>query len=216
MSKYEILKRIEEKKIVAVIRANDLDDARKIVDACLKGGIDVIELTFTIPYADEIIRSLSKEIGDKVLIGAGTIMDSETAKIAIQAGAKFIVSPFLDNEVVKTCLTYQVPCMPGAMTVKEVVEAMRAGADIIKVFPGGIVGPAFIKNVHGPIPQVKMMPTGGVEIDNVEDWLNNGAVAIGVGSKLTFPSKDGQYEKITELSRNFIDEINKWKDGQNG
>lgn len=208
MDKEKILSKITEGGLVAVVRAESSDQALKIADACLKGGVAAIEITFTVPGADQVIRDLAaKYQNGEILLGAGTVMDPETARTAILAGAQYVVSPYLNVEVVKLCNRYRVPCMPGAMTIKEVVEAMEAGADIIKIFPGDLFGPKIIKAILGPIPYAKMMPTGGVDIDNVEQWIKAGAVAVGVGSSLTKGAKTGDYEAITRTAQEFIARI---------
>lgn len=203
MRKYEVLKRIEDVGIVAVIRAENSEKAKKISLACMEGGIDSIEITFTVPGADDVIKNLTKEFGNKLLVGAGTVLDSETARIAILAGAKYIVSPAFDIETAKLCNRYQVPYMPGCMTITEMITAMEAGADVIKVFPGSAFGPSFIKAVKGPLPQAVLMPTGGVSIDNVDQWIKNGCIAVGVGGNLT----KGSSEDMTNAAKEFVEKI---------
>lgn len=203
MRKYEVLKRIEEVGVVAVVRAENSEKAKTIAKACMAGGIDSIEITFTVPGADEVIKDLVKKFGDELLVGAGTVLDSETARIAILAGAKFIVSPAFDLETAKLCNRYQVPYMPGCMTITEMITAMEAGADVIKVFPGSAFGPSFIKAVKGPLPQAVLMPTGGVSLDNVADWINNGCIAVGVGGNLT----KGSPEDMTNAAKAFVAKV---------
>lgn len=206
--KDEVLSKIKQGGLVAVVRADNSEMAFKIVDACIEGGVASIEITYTVPDATEIIKELSRKyIPGQIIIGAGTIMDSETARIAILAGAQYIVSPYLSTEVVRLCNRYQIACMPGAMTVKEAAECLEAGADIIKVFPGEVLGPTFIKAVKGPIPYATMMPTGGVTLENVGEWIKAGAVAVGVGGNLTAGAKSGDYNSITELAKQFIQKI---------
>lgn len=185
MRKYEVLQRIEEVGVVAVVRAENSEKAKKIALACMAGGVDSIEITFTVPGAHKVIEALVQEFGDTLLVGAGTVLDSETARIAILAGAKYIVSPAFDLDTAKLCNRYQIPYMPGCMTLKEMITAMEAGADVIKVFPGSAFGPDFIKAIKGPLPQAVLMPTGGVSLDNVDQWIKNGCVAVGVGGNLT-------------------------------
>jgi 2-dehydro-3-deoxyphosphogluconate aldolase/(4S)-4-hydroxy-2-oxoglutarate aldolase len=139
-----------------------------------------------------------------MIIGAGTVLDPETARAAILAGANYIVSPYLNVDTVKLCLRYQIACMAGAMTIKEGAECMEAGADVVKIFPGGLFGPAIIKAIKGPIPQMKMMPTGGVNADNAGEWIKAGAVAVGVGSELTAGAKTGNYALITEVGKKIV------------
>lgn len=203
MKRHEVVKRIEDTGIVAVVRAENTEKAMNISKACLAGGIDSIEITFTVPGAHKVIEDLTNEFGNELLVGAGTVLDSETARIAMLAGAKYIVSPSFDLETAKLCNRYQVPYMPGCMTIKEMVIAMEAGADVIKVFPGSAFGPSFIKAIKGPIPQAVLMPTGGVSIDNVDQWIKNGCVAVGAGGALT----KGSMEDITETAKKFVEKI---------
>lgn len=207
MNKYDVLKRIEDKGIVAVVRANNPEEAIKISDACLKGGIDSIEITFTIPGAENVIRELISKFPEELLVGAGTVLDSETARIAILAGAKFIVSPGLDLETAKLCNRYRVPYMAGCVTINEMIRALEAGVDIIKLFPGSAFGAGYVKSVKAPLPQAPIMPTGGVDINNVDQWIKNGCIAVGVGGKLTAGAKTGDFESITKLSKEFIEKI---------
>ncbi len=208
MDKEKVISRICDSGIVAVVRAENSDQARKITDACLEGGVAAIEMTFTVPGAHKLIEELAKTYSNgEIILGAGTVMDSETARIAILSGAQYIVSPYLDINTVKLCNRYRVPCMPGAMTIKEVVEGMEAGADIIKIFPGGAFGPNIIKDIRGPIPYAKLMPTGGVSVDNVDQWIKAGAVAVGAGSALTAGAKTGDYEAITRAGKEFVQKI---------
>lgn len=203
MRKYEVLKRIEDVGVVAVIRAENSEAAKKIALACMAGGVDSIEITFTVPGAHKVIEALTEEFGDTLLVGAGTVLDSETARVAILAGAKYVVSPAFDLDTAKLCNRYQIPYLPGCMTLKEIITAMEAGADIIKVFPGSAFGPDFIKAIKGPLPQAQLMPTGGVSLDNVDQWIKNGCVAVGVGGNLT----KGSSEDMTKAAREFVDKV---------
>ncbi|EPR12577.1 bifunctional 2-keto-4-hydroxyglutarate aldolase/2-keto-3-deoxy-6-phosphogluconate aldolase [Ruminiclostridium papyrosolvens] len=208
MDKNEVLKKICDCGVVAVVRADSSEQAMKIADSCVEAGISAIEITFTVHGALDVIKELAKSNKDnKILIGAGTILDPETARAAILAGAQFIVSPCLNKEVVKVCNRYQVACMPGAMTVKEAVECMEAGADIVKVFPGELFGPAIIKAFRGPLPQIKLMPTGGVNLENTAEWIKAGSVAVGVGGNLTAGAKKGDYESIVTIGKQFIERV---------
>jgi 2-dehydro-3-deoxyphosphogluconate aldolase/(4S)-4-hydroxy-2-oxoglutarate aldolase len=208
-NKQEILSKIRQGGLVAVVRAENPEKAFMIVDACIEGGVAAIEITYTVPGATEIIKELrQKYISGQIIIGAGTVLDTETARTAILAGAQYIVSPYLNIEVVKLCSRYQIACMPGAMTIREVAECMEAGADIVKVFPGEILGPTFIKAVKGPMPYAIMMPTGGVTLENVGEWIKAGAVAVGVGGNLTAGAKKGDYNSITQTAKQFIQNIN--------
>ncbi len=210
MEKSEVLKRLTDCGVVAVVRAENPEQAEKIVDACIKAGIVGIEITFTVPGAVDIIKKLASTYKpEEILIGAGTVLDPETARAAILAGAHFVVSPCLNVDTVKMCLRYQVACMPGAMTVKEAVECMEAGADIIKIFPGNLFGPKIISAIKGPLPQARMMPTGGVSADNAGEWIKAGAVAVGAGSDLTKGAKTGDYDSIVEIGRRMVEEVKK-------
>jgi 2-dehydro-3-deoxyphosphogluconate aldolase/(4S)-4-hydroxy-2-oxoglutarate aldolase len=207
-NKFETLRKIEEIGIVAVVRASSVEEAEKITDACIAGGVAAIELTFTVPHADRLIEAMcDKYSNGEIIIGAGTVMDAATARIAILAGAQYVVSPYFDPETVKTCNRYGIPSMPGIYTPTEAVAAMECGADVLKVFPGDLAGPRFIKDIHGPIPNAVMMPSGGVDIDNVKDWIKAGAIAVGAGSSLTAGAKTGDYAKITETGRIFVERI---------
>lgn len=203
MNKWDVLKRIESVGVVAVVRAENAEKAIEISKACMAGGIDAIEVTFTVPGAHRVIETLNETFGDELIVGAGTVLDSETARIAILSGAKYIVSPAFDLETAKLCNRYQVPYMPGCMTMTEILRAMEAGADIIKVFPGSAFGPSFIKAIKGPLPQTVLMPTGGVNLDNVSEWIQNGCVAVGVGGGLT----KGTPAEMTATAKAFVKKV---------
>jgi 2-dehydro-3-deoxyphosphogluconate aldolase/(4S)-4-hydroxy-2-oxoglutarate aldolase len=208
MDKELVLSKITSAGIVAVVRAESAEQAIRITDACIEGGVAAIELTFTVPRAHTVIEELSKQYTpEQIILGAGTVLDSETARIAILSGAQYVVSPYLNKDTVKTCNRYRIPCMPGAVTIKEVVEAMETGADIVKIFPGELFGPAIIKSIKGPIPHAKMMPTGGVDVNNVSEWIKAGACAVGAGSSLTAGAKTGDYQKITDTAKIFVQKI---------
>lgn len=205
MDKQEILRRLEDCGVVAVVRAESAEQAMKIADACMAGGVKGIEITYTVPGATEIIAELTKKYTpDQMIIGAGTVLDPETARAAILAGANYVVSPCLNVDTVKLCLRYQIACMAGAMTIKEAVDCMEAGSDIVKIFPGNLFGPKIIKAIKGPIPQMKMMPTGGVNADNAGEWIKAGCVAVGAGSDLTAGAKTGDYAAITEVGKKMV------------
>ncbi|MFU0800521.1 MAG: bifunctional 2-keto-4-hydroxyglutarate aldolase/2-keto-3-deoxy-6-phosphogluconate aldolase [Xylanivirga thermophila] len=207
-NKWNTLNRIEESGLVVVVRADSADQAKKITDACLAGGAAAIEITYTTPGATKVIEELAKNYSpEQIIIGAGTVLDTETARAAILAGAQYIVSPCLDIDTLKLCNRYQIPCMPGAMTIADVVHAMEFGADIVKVFPGEAFGPSIIKSIKGPLPQANLMPTGGVNIDNVDQWIKAGAVAVGVGGSLTKGAKTGDYEGMQKLAAEFVQRI---------
>lgn len=191
--------------VVAVVRASSREQALKTVEACLAGGITAIEITFTVPGAVDIIKSLTETYsGAEAVIGAGTVLDAETARAAILAGAQFIVAPCLDQDCARLCLRYQIPYIPGAMTIRETVDCMEAGADIVKIFPGNIVGPKMISAIRGPLPQARMMPTGGVSADNIANWIHAGAVAVGAGSDLTKGAKTENYAAVTAVAERMV------------
>ncbi len=209
MKRLKTIQKIVESGVVAVIRAESKEQGIKIIDAVKKGGIKALEITMTVPGAVDMIKELSEVYKDEdVIIGAGTVLDPETARACILAGAQYIVSPCLNPETVKLCNRYRVPMMPGVMTVKEAVEALELGAEIIKVFPGNAFGPSIIQALKGPIPQGNFMPTGGVSLSNVGDWIKAGAVAVGTGGDLTKGAKTGDYNLITETARKFVEEVN--------
>lgn len=204
-AKLHVLSRITESGLVAIVRTDDSSQASRIVDACAAGGAAAIEITFTVPGATAVIEELAKRYPAKqIALGAGTVLDPETARIAILAGAQFVVSPSLNTDTARLCNRYQIPYLPGAGTIREIVEAMEAGADIIKIFPGETLGPSFVKAAKAPLPQSSLMPTGGVSIDNAAEWIQAGSVALGVGGSLTAGAKAGDFKSITDLARRFI------------
>lgn len=207
ITKTEVLSKIVESGLVAVIRAEGPEQASRMAEACAQGGAAALEITFTVPGASKVIEHLAKEFRGKILVGAGTVLDPETARISILAGAEFVVSPAVSTATARLCNRYRVPYMPGAATMGEVIEALECGADIVKVFPGEVLGPAFVKAVKGPLPQAQLMPTGGVGIENVAEWIKAGAVAVGVGGNLTAGAKTGDFASITALARQFVEKI---------
>jgi 2-dehydro-3-deoxyphosphogluconate aldolase/(4S)-4-hydroxy-2-oxoglutarate aldolase len=205
VDKLHVLSRITESGLVAIVRTDDSSQAARIVEACAQGGASAIEITFTVPAAAGIIEDLAKRYpADQIALGAGTVLAPETARIAILAGARFVVSPSLNTATARLCNRYQTPYLPGAGTVREIVEAMETGANIIKIFPGETLGPAFVKAAKAPLPQASLMPTGGVSIDNAAEWIRAGSVALGVGGSLTAGAKTGDFKSITDLTRRFI------------
>lgn len=183
-TKENVLLSIKDSGMVAVVRGDTSEKAMEIVEKCIDGGIKAIELTFTVPYAHRVIEDISRKYGEDIILGAGTVLDSETARIALLSGAEFIVSPHFNPEVTRLCNRYRKASMAGILTITEAVEAMEAGVDILKLFPGDLFGPAFIKDIRGPLPYVQIMPTGGVTADNAGEWIRAGAVAVGAGSSL--------------------------------
>ncbi len=208
MLKLKVLGKVIESGLVAIVRTNSADQAARIAEACARGGAAAIEITFTVPGATAVIEALAKQYASgEILIGAGTVLDPETARIAILAGAQYIVSPSVSPETARLCNRYQIPYMPGAGTMREIVDAMECGADIVKLFPGETLGPAFVKAVKGPLPQASLMPTGGVSVENVAEWIKAGAVAVGVGGSLTAGAQSGNYQQITDTAKQFIERI---------
>ncbi len=209
MDKEQVFQKLCDGGLVAVVRAKDAEQAIKITEACIAGGVAGIEITFTVPGADDVIRQLAKRYTKgEILLGAGTVLDAETARIAILAGAQFIISPALNEDVIRLCNRYRVLCVPGVMTIKEAIQAMEAGADLLKVFPADLYGTKIIKDILGPLPYAKLMPTGGVSVDNAKEWVKAGVVAMAAGSSLTAGAKTGDYDKITETAKAFMKEIN--------
>jgi 2-dehydro-3-deoxyphosphogluconate aldolase / (4S)-4-hydroxy-2-oxoglutarate aldolase len=206
--KLDILQKIVGPGLVAVIRAASAEQAARIADACVRGGIQALEVTYTVPNATAAIAELSKRYASQpVVIGAGTVLDPETARGAILAGAQFIVSPGSDAATARLCRRYQAPYLPGAATPTEIIRALEEGADIVKVFPGEVLGPAFVKAVRGPLPQAPLMPTGGVSAENAEQWIRAGCVALGVGGELTKGAADD--DAISERARQLLEAVRK-------
>ncbi|MBM7621570.1 2-dehydro-3-deoxyphosphogluconate aldolase/(4S)-4-hydroxy-2-oxoglutarate aldolase [Bacillus tianshenii] len=205
MKRYRVLKQLIDQGIVAIIRSESPEGGQKLAEACANGGVTAIEVTFTVPGADKVIAALKENMG--LLVGAGTVLDAETARVAILAGSDYIVSPCFNIETAKLCNRYQVPYLPGCLTVREVVEALEYGVDIIKLFPGNLLSPDAIKAFKGPLPHASFMPTGGVTLDNIGDWFKAGAIAVGVGGELTAPAKEGNYHGVTELARQFVEKV---------
>jgi 2-dehydro-3-deoxyphosphogluconate aldolase/(4S)-4-hydroxy-2-oxoglutarate aldolase len=208
MSKQEIIERITGGGVLPVIRAESPAEARGVIEAIRAGGIDVIEVTMTVPGAVDLIRELSAEYGDDVLIGAGTVLDPETAAACIDAGAKFIISPALNLETVAFCREREVVVMPGALTPTEVVTAWNAGADFVKIFPAGSMGGAnYLKSLKAPLPHIKLIPTGGVSQATAADFIRAGASAIGVGADLVDLKaiREGRGSEISENARKYLE-----------
>lgn len=207
MDKLQVIETVKKIGVVAVIRGNTPEKAVQISEACIAGGVTAIEVAFTTPRAHEAILTLSEKYKDNaaVVIGAGTVLDAETARMAILNGAAFVVSPAFDEATIKLCNRYRVACMPGTTTIQGVIQALELGADIVKVFPGEVVGSKFIKALKGPLPQAQMMPTGGVSIDNVGEWFKAGAVAVGAGGALTGGGKT--LAEITETAKKFVEAV---------
>ncbi len=208
MDKLTVLQKIRDVGIVAVVRAATADEAKRITEACMKGGVPAIELTFTVPGAHRVIEELAAYYkNDEIILGAGTVLDSETARTAILSGAQYVVSPYFDEATIKLSNRYAVPCMPGCMTIHDVIRSLELGCDIIKLFPGDAFGPGMVKAIKGPVPQANIMPTGGVDVGNVAEWIKAGVVAVGAGSSLTKGAKTGDFELVTETAKRFVENI---------
>ncbi|MCC8127792.1 MAG: bifunctional 2-keto-4-hydroxyglutarate aldolase/2-keto-3-deoxy-6-phosphogluconate aldolase [Clostridiales bacterium] len=208
MKKEQVLARLKEDCLVAVIRAKNLEQGEKVIGAVIDGGINFIEICMTVDEGSpiDLIAAMVEKYkdNDKIVIGAGTVLDPETARLAIIAGANYVVSPGLNVDTIKMCNRYRVPMLPGVMTPTEAITAMEAGCDVIKIFPGNIVGPAAISSFKGPLPQGEFMPSGGVDVDNVDKWLKAGAYAVGTGSSLTKGAKTGDYAAVTAKAQEFV------------
>ncbi|WP_270659905.1 bifunctional 4-hydroxy-2-oxoglutarate aldolase/2-dehydro-3-deoxy-phosphogluconate aldolase [Enterococcus thailandicus] len=205
MNKAKTIIRLGEAGVIAVIRGDSMEIALKSSHAVIEGGILGVELTFTVPQADEVIRTLVTTYKNRpeVLIGAGTVLDAVTARLAIMAGAQYIVSPCFDAETASICNLYQVPYLPGCMTLTEMTTALKSGVDIVKLFPGNAFGPSIVSAVKAPLPQLSIMPTGGVSLDNMEAWFNAGVIAVGVGGNLLAPAVTGDYDKVVEVAKQY-------------
>ncbi|HEX3048223.1 MAG TPA: bifunctional 2-keto-4-hydroxyglutarate aldolase/2-keto-3-deoxy-6-phosphogluconate aldolase [Bacillota bacterium] len=207
-TKETVLSRIKQERLVAIVRTDNPLEAFRIIEAILAGGLTVIEVSFTTPDTPALLAELSKKYSSaELLLGAGTVLDPETARTAILSGAQYIITPYLNVETVKLCLSYQIPCIPGAMTVKEVMDCLEAGADMVKIFPAELFGPKIIKAIRVPLPQAPLMPTGGVTPDNLEEWFQAGALAVGVGGTITSAAKTGDYRAVTDMARKFKQKI---------
>lgn len=211
MRKEQVLTRMKEDCLVAVVRAKNKEQGEKVIDAIVAGGINFIEITMTMDEGNpvEFIQFMAEKYrnNDKVVIGAGTVLDPETARAVILAGANYVVSPGLNVETIKLCNRYRVPMLPGVMSPTEAITALEAGCDIIKVFPGNVVGPGAISSFKGPLPQGDFMPSGGVDVDNVDKWIKAGACAVGTGSSLTKGAKTGDFAAVTAKAREFVEAV---------
>ncbi|GAB2027417.1 bifunctional 4-hydroxy-2-oxoglutarate aldolase/2-dehydro-3-deoxy-phosphogluconate aldolase [Lactovum odontotermitis] len=206
MKKVEILQKLENAGVIAVVRAESAQEALKASDAIIAGGLNGIELTFTVPAANEVIAELIQKYKDQpeVIIGAGTVLDAVTARLAIIAGAQFIVSPSFDAETAKMCNLYQIPYLPGCLTITEMKTALEYGSDIIKLFPGSAFGPSIVSAFKAPLPQLNLMPTGGVSLDNMEDWFKAGVIAVGVGGNLLAPAAQGDFAAVSRMAQKYV------------
>lgn len=205
IKKYEVLSNVQKSGIVAVVRGSSADDAHKTSVACIKGGVKAIEVAFTAPHADKTIEKLSEEYADddSVIIGAGTVLEPESARLALMAGAEFVVSPSFNQEVAKMCNLYGVSYIAGCFSPREAQLAMEYGVEVVKIFPAGLTGVMTISEFKGPFPQMEIMPSGGVSLDNLADWFKAGAFVVGVGGQLVGPAKTGDYAQVTENAKKF-------------
>jgi 2-dehydro-3-deoxyphosphogluconate aldolase/(4S)-4-hydroxy-2-oxoglutarate aldolase len=201
------LQRILDSGVVAVLRAPSGEVLADVAEALLAGGVEAIEVTFTVPRAAQVIEQVVDRLGDKIVLGAGSVLDTETARTAILAGARYIVAPTLNLDVIRLCRRYSRLVMPGALTPTEILTAWEAGADIVKVFPSDLTGPAYLKAIHGPLPQVRLMPTGGVNLKTAAEFLRAGACALGIGGSLVDPKAiaNREFSKITDLARQYVE-----------
>lgn len=213
MKKVEILNRLEKAGVIAVLRADSKEEALQVSHAVVAGGMKGLELTFTVPQADEVIRELAKTYRDQkdIVIGAGTVLDAVTARLAIMAGAEYIVSPSFNQETAEICNLYQIPYLPGCMTITEMQTALKSGVDIVKLFPGSAYGPSIVTAFKAPLPHLNIMPTGGVSLENMDQWFAAGVVAVGVGGNLLAPAKTGEFDKVTALARQYMDKFREIK-----
>ncbi|MDR3637058.1 MAG: bifunctional 2-keto-4-hydroxyglutarate aldolase/2-keto-3-deoxy-6-phosphogluconate aldolase [Isosphaeraceae bacterium] len=213
MSREATLQRILDGGIVAVVRAESGESLVKVVQALAEGGVTAAEITFTVPDALEVIQQARRELGDRVVLGAGTVLDPETARAALLAGAEYIVAPSLNVDVIRLCRRYSRVVMPGAFTPTEVVTAWEAGADVVKVFPAEIGGPPYLKALKGPLPQVRLMPTGGVDLNTAESFLKAGACCLGVGGSLVEPKAvaTGDFARLRELAAQYVAIVRKFR-----
>ena len=208
MSKTETIRRIRDTGVIPVVRATSADEAMRAIDAIREGGISVLEITMTVPGAVKLIEEVAKRYGKDAVVGAGTVLDPETATACISSGARFVVSPALNLETIACCRRLAVAVMPGALTPTEVVQAWNAGADFVKVFPAGAVGgPSCLKALKAPLPQIELVPTGGVSLKTAGDFIRAGAAALGVGADLVDINaiREGQSALITERAKQFIE-----------
>jgi 2-dehydro-3-deoxyphosphogluconate aldolase/(4S)-4-hydroxy-2-oxoglutarate aldolase len=208
MDKAEVVKQIKDVGVIPVVRATSSDEAMRAIDAIRAGGISVLEITMTVPGAVGVIEAVAKRYGADALVGAGTVLDAETARACIRSGAQFVVSPSLNLETIECCRSLGVAVMPGALTPTEVVTAWTAGADFVKVFPAGAVGgPSYLKALKAPLPQIELVPTGGVSLKTAADFIRAGASALGVGADLVDIGaiREGQASVITERAKQFVE-----------
>lgn len=205
MNRAEVMKRIEDSGIIAVIRLSAVDKLEKIIETLIASGIEALEITMTTPGAIEIIRRLSGRFSDNFILGVGTVLNPDIAEQAIQAGAEFVVSPVLYTAIIKRAKQYDKVCICGAFSPTEIYRAWEAGADVVKIFPAAVLGHRYFKNIHGPLPEIKLSPTGGVNLENAADFIRSGAVCLGIGSALLNKKMiaEGDWKGLTAHARAF-------------
>jgi len=215
MSKETHLRQVLDSGIVAVVRSPDSQQLVEVARALADGGIHVVEITMTVPDALDVVRQVRRALGDRLLLGAGTVLDPETARAALLAGAEFLVAPTVNHDVIRLCQRYDRLVMPGAFTPTEILSAWEAGADIIKVFPADVVGPAFFKAMRGPLPQIRLMPTGGVDLSTAASFLQAGACCLGIGSQLVEPRAvaERNFDRICDLARQYVAIVRQVREG---
>jgi 2-dehydro-3-deoxyphosphogluconate aldolase/(4S)-4-hydroxy-2-oxoglutarate aldolase len=215
MSKQAQLRQVLDCGIVAVVRSPDSEQLVEAARALAEGGVSVVEITMSVPNALDVVRQVRQALGDRVLLGAGTILDPETARAALLAGAEYIVAPTVNLDVIRLCRRYDKLVMPGALTPSEILTAWEAGADIVKVFPAEVVGPAFFKALRGPLPQVRLMPTGGVDLTTAAAFLEAGACCLGVGGQLVEPRAVAarNFDRIRDLARQYRAVVSRVRQG---
>lgn len=209
MTRVEVLEIILSTKVIAVIRMADAENLAKVVEAIKKGGVKAIEITMTTPHALDVIAAMSKKKPQGTLIGAGTVLDPETAAQAIHSGADFVVSPITNFEMIKICQRYDKFVAPGAFTPTEIFAAWEGGADVVKVFPATSVGPQYFKDLKGPLPQIRLMPTGGVSIENAREFIENGACCVAIGTALLDKKaiESENWDVLTQKAKALVDSL---------
>jgi 2-dehydro-3-deoxyphosphogluconate aldolase/(4S)-4-hydroxy-2-oxoglutarate aldolase len=215
VSKETHLRRVLDSGIVAVVRSPDSAQLVEVCRALADGGVGVVEITVTVPDALEVLRAVRRALGDRLLLGAGTILDTETARAALLAGAEYLVAPTVNRDVIRLCQRYDKLVMPGAFTPTEILSAWEAGADVVKVFPAEVLGPPFFRAMRGPLPQVRLMPTGGVDLNTAAEFLQAGACCLGIGSQLVEPKAvaQGNFDRIRDLARQYVQIVQKARQG---
>jgi len=218
MNRVHYLQRVLDSGIVAVVRAPDPSGLVEVLRALLSGGVTVAEVTLTVPNALDVIREAKRDLGDSVLLGAGTVLDAETCRAAILAGADLIVSPTVNLDVIRIARRYDKLVMPGAFTPTEILSAWEAGADVVKVFPAEVVGPAFFKAMRGPLPQIRLMPTGGVDLTTAPEFLKAGACCLGIGSQMVDPKLVAarEFDKLRDLAARYVEVVRKYRESTAG